>query len=548
MSVPGWLAALVSFCAYVRTLPRGLGYGDFGEMQFEAHVLGLPHATGYPLYIWLGHVFQLLPIGSIPYRMNLFSAVLGAIAIFLLYSIIVRVTGSGWGARVGAAGAALALGLSYTYWSIAIFAQRYTLHVTMALAVVWMALRFHETDDARWLAGALFTYGAMFGNHLCALSLAPGLALFVVLASPRSFLSWRRPSIALGSFAAGVLLCDVFLFWLLWRREMPSDHFHSAILPNRDLFPFLGKTDSFWRCWWFDASTKQFQYQLSTGPEWASSQLRALPHRIVGEFFPLGAAGCVVGFVLLWLRNWRLGTLLLGVFATQAALNLHYENWKVPYYFAVPYAFVAIWLGVFLASVGAKLDSLARSGPSRWSPRLRQALCIGTFGVELAVHAFANLALADPYSEWLKKVDPKSADLVATNLGSRPDLSQDEGAEGQARALLEHVEDGSLVYAEWDNVYPLLYVAAVQGLRPHLTVQESYPVPSGWGFSEAKQGFVREQLKRRSVYLQGDPKGAEGAGYVLTETVPGLWQFCPMSPPLLLPGLQATRAWCRGAK
>jgi hypothetical protein len=529
-SSPGLLAALACFCEYVRTLPPGLADHDFGEMQFEARVLGLPHASGYPLYIWLGHLFELLPVGSIPYRLNLFSAFFGAVAVFLVFAIVVRVVGSTWGARLGAAAAALALGLGYTSWSIATFAQMYTLHVAMALAVVWLALRFQETRSDRWLAGALFTYGAMFGNHLCALSLAPGLGLFVVLTAPRSLLTWRRPVIALVAFAAGVLLCDVLLFWLLWRRHLPWDHMNAAILPNRDLYPFVGQGDSFWRCWWFDASTKQFQYQMSAGSEWSRLQLRGLPHRLVGELFPLGVAGSLVGFGLLWRRNWRLGVLLLALFATQALLNAGFDGWKVRYYFATPYACAAIWLGVLLAWVGQRLERAARSGPSRWPLPLRAAAFTGLFGAELATHAYASAALVDPYKAWLEKIDPKSLELVAPNLGARPDHSHDAGAEWHARDLCAHIEDGSLVYANWDQLYPLLYVAIVEGLRPNLTAQENYPAPGGWGFSEARQRFVREQLQHRSVYLQGNPDGARGTGYDLTEIAPGLWQFRATPP------------------
>jgi hypothetical protein len=526
---PGLVAALVCFSAYVRTLTPGLAHHDFGEMQFETRVLGLPHASGYPLYVWLGHLFELLPIGSVPYRLNLFSAVCGSIGVFLVFATVVRIVGPGWGSTLGAAAAAMALGLGYTYWSVALFAQMYTLHIALTMLVVWLGLRFQETDDERWLAGSLFTYGAMFGNHLCALSLAPGLGLFLVSTSPRSLLSWRRPLIALGAFAAGVLLCDVFLFWLLWRRSLPWDHFHTAIFPNSDLFPFLANGNSFWRCWWFDASTMQFQYQLSTTPEWGPMQLRGLPHRLVGEFYPLGVLGSLVGFGLLWGRNWRLSVLLLGIFAAQTALNVHYENWKVPYYFVTPYTCAGIWLGVLLSSAGQRLERLARLGRWRWGPPFRHAAFMGLFGGELAVHAFANLALIDPYRAWLGKTDPKSLDLVAVNLGSRPDLSHDDAAEGDARKLLEHIEDGALVYTDWEVLYPLLYVAVVEGLRPNLTVQENYPAPNGWGFSAAKQRFVSEQMKQRPVYLQGNPQGAQGPDYELTEVAAGLWRFSASS-------------------
>ena len=53
--------------------------------QFIGRVLGVAHNPGYPLYILLTHAFSYLPIGSLAYRINLFSALCGAIAVWLMF-------------------------------------------------------------------------------------------------------------------------------------------------------------------------------------------------------------------------------------------------------------------------------------------------------------------------------------------------------------------------------------------------------------------------------------------------------------------------------
>ena len=55
--------------------------GDSGELVAAVHTLGIPHPSGYPLYVLLGKLFSMaLPIGSIAFRMSLFSAVCAAAA------------------------------------------------------------------------------------------------------------------------------------------------------------------------------------------------------------------------------------------------------------------------------------------------------------------------------------------------------------------------------------------------------------------------------------------------------------------------------------
>ena len=43
----------------------GIAFGDWGEMQTVPHVLGVAHPTGYPTYILLAWLAELVPLGSI---------------------------------------------------------------------------------------------------------------------------------------------------------------------------------------------------------------------------------------------------------------------------------------------------------------------------------------------------------------------------------------------------------------------------------------------------------------------------------------------------
>ena len=76
-------------CAFVegeraKTGVPGVAVGDSAEMQWVPHTLGVLHATGYPLYTILGWAWShAIPVGTVAYRMNALSAVLGAGAVAL---------------------------------------------------------------------------------------------------------------------------------------------------------------------------------------------------------------------------------------------------------------------------------------------------------------------------------------------------------------------------------------------------------------------------------------------------------------------------------
>ncbi len=74
------LLALVTFVvgllAYLYTLAPSVStiFDDTLEFQVVIPQLGIAHPTGYPLFVLLGKLFTLLPVGDIAYRTNLLSA------------------------------------------------------------------------------------------------------------------------------------------------------------------------------------------------------------------------------------------------------------------------------------------------------------------------------------------------------------------------------------------------------------------------------------------------------------------------------------------
>ena len=81
---------VVSFIVYLSTMATTVPYWDCGEFIATSYILGVPHPPGSPLYLILGRIFSMLPLNTdIAFRVNLMSPITSAIAVMLLYLIIV---------------------------------------------------------------------------------------------------------------------------------------------------------------------------------------------------------------------------------------------------------------------------------------------------------------------------------------------------------------------------------------------------------------------------------------------------------------------------
>ena len=129
------VATLPLAALYLRTMLPGVGHtADTARFQFVGKVWGTPHPTGYPLYTVLNHFFvTLLPLGSLPWRANLLSAVFSVAAAGVFFRLLVLLSAS----RIVAAVATLLLGCTPTLWSQSVAAEVYTLNLLFVVLVLY---------------------------------------------------------------------------------------------------------------------------------------------------------------------------------------------------------------------------------------------------------------------------------------------------------------------------------------------------------------------------------------------------------------------------
>ncbi|MBI2886953.1 MAG: DUF2723 domain-containing protein [Chloroflexi bacterium] len=186
--------AVLAFSAYLTTLAPSITlrhWGiDTGELAVSVHRLAIPHPSGYPVYLLLGKLFSLIPVGDIAYRLNLMSAFFAALTVGLVtWAIYLSLASTTMAPRARMGGALVggaALSFSFTFWSQAVIAEVYALHsfflaLLVLLLLLWRS-HWESRHSSRWAALLALALGLGLGNHLTLALAVPGLALFAILA------------------------------------------------------------------------------------------------------------------------------------------------------------------------------------------------------------------------------------------------------------------------------------------------------------------------------------------------------------------------------
>jgi hypothetical protein len=209
------------FALYLVSLAPSTFWLDSSEFAAAGFVLGIPHPPGHPAYVMLAKAATLLPLGSVAFRINVLSAISGALACSMataLTLILARafLDSRTW-ASVFAVAAGLLLGGSSALWLQSVRAEVYSPHLALLLVALLMVVRWslaERTGDAeRWrgpapLAVASLLLGLLLGNHHYLVFLALPGALLLVLAEPRGrrLLLSRRAGLLLAPGAVGLLV------------------------------------------------------------------------------------------------------------------------------------------------------------------------------------------------------------------------------------------------------------------------------------------------------------------------------------------------------
>ena len=428
-----------SLALYLRTLLPGMAFDDWGELQTVPHVLGVAHPTGYPTYILTAWLFELLPIGSVAFRANLFAAVCVAVALAAMTSTSLRL-----GVRPAIAVAvAVATGAIGTIWASAVVAEVNALHLAFIALLVDRSLAWADERRARDLALGGLLIGLSLGNHLLTAFVAPFFVLFALWAGRRTLLERKR--LILVPLAAGLAGLAVYLYIPIAASLAPP-------LPYNHPTTF----DAFW----FLVTGEQFRGQYDG--LFTTSNLGTLVDGLPALWTTaLSRATAIVpilglaGLAILVVRRTAFGLACLG--ALLVGIDIWANYLRLEHYLLVP------WL---LLGIGAAvaLEAAARALETHLPGRVE-----GAAGPAMAL---AAAALA--------------ATLIAVNLPTA-DQSGDRSARTYVDTLFAALPADAAILSFWGPSAPLWHAQLVLGERPDvLVVDDTNIVYEGWGTHEAR--------------------------------------------------------------
>ena len=404
--------ALALFAVYAATAPRTVALEDDGLFILSSYFLGIEHPPGYPLFIWIGHLFTYLPFGSVAYRVHLASALFGALtggAAWLCARALI-------GGRLPAYLAAFALGVSPVFWSQAIIAEVYTLNTFFFLVLVFMGLQACPPSTlapanpgaSRWLPWMALVFGLSLSNHYpLMLLVAPA---FVILLWPL-----RRELLSRFGTLSWLVIVGVLPYaWMVRRSWQPLPiSFNGPLETIQEILFFVGRkgyagVDHSVSAGWLDR-VRFFEF---FGGE------------LLRQFAVVGTLLAVAGFVVQWrILGQRVAAFLSVAFLMPSAvllllLGFDYDSFRAHVFHVYPlpaYAVCALWTGLGFAWA---VERYARR-PSH-AAVAEAALLALIFAFGARINLLATDDWGARYAQAVLKALPKNAVVIVTG---DPDLA-----------------------------------------------------------------------------------------------------------------------------
>jgi len=469
--------AVASFLIYYATAFRTITWWNSAECSLAAAHLGVMHPPGFLLGTILGWlILKLAVFGSAAFSLNLFAGLIAAITAVFVGLIAghylrqsassVQLSKSGQTlttASIGAIIGALTLAYSETFWSYATQFNPYIFTVLLTALILWAMIKWSKnTDSAGWILVIALLFGLDFSVHRTNLLMAPGVIIWMLIFSPRSFLSARTWIYGVGGLVLGLA-------------------FHLLIIPMAAAKPFLNASSpDTLSGFWDYVSLKQLGggFLVNFAPRNASlwdvqimDYLRAFSVNFFSWKGPVPIVGVlpgifgIVGLISLWRRHTRLAIGMVVLFLLTSVGAILYFNIPADYFrslfrhYMPSFIIFSIWIAYGIGSLLLyMLNFLKLHG------LLNYLLII------VLLLALPGYQIARNYHEL--------------------DGSKNYFTEDYALNILNNLPEFSILLTFGDNdTFPLWYFQVVEDVRPDITILNNSLLNTTW--------FIRQSLARQ---------------------------------------------------
>jgi len=484
---------LFPFFIYLDTLAPSITWrhdgADGGDLIAAAYTLGIPHPTGYPLYVLLARLFTFLPWGDIAYRVNLMSAFFAAATIPLVYlasSILlaptmeteedpilgtaegpVLSTAEGWSDRIArlaaAVTAALAFAFSPVFWSQAVIAEVHALNAFFVALMIYLLSSWHNTRTSSsgpcLFYSLAFFYGLSLGNHLSMLFLLPAGLLLALRGEFRRFLKPKTLATASAFFLLGL---SVYLYLPLRAAQHPPINWGD---------PHTGPGFT-----WLVSARLYREFIFALPWKYIPARVSAWSALLIQQF---GWWGPFLGLTGLWFW-WSEDRILCGFLAIFVLISSIYAigyNTTDSYVYLIPSLLVmALWLGKGVHCVLVAL---------------REFLC----GIVRAVSSSSAFFLLSSCAFLLLPLFSLVSNYSAL------DLSSDKTASDYGLGVLRTLPANAIIITDTDaHTFALWYFHYAERIRPDVAVLNATLLQYDW---------YREGIRRLYPQLAVPSPGSE---------------------------------------
>ena len=325
---------LLAFLIYYSTLLPGFDLGDTPSFQVMGGMPSITPRDGYPLYFGIGRLFT-WGHSDPAHALNLASAAAAAVACAVIVLVALEISGS---LAAGVASALFVAG-SYTFWSQAVIAEVYALHVCLIGTTLFLLLRWERQPGAWRLSCFLAAYALSFSHHLTMVLLGPAYAVFVLRRAPGGwrFVLNRRVLLSSAGFTVLGAVPYLWNFRALWLVPMPPEHVRDAV-----------------EAFWFDVTKADWRDTMvgSVPADMAVERLRMYAFDLCQQFGVIVPIIAVVGAVRLFRTRVDHAWLFLGVYVVTLLFALTYNVGDSHVFFLPPHLALALLTAPGIVAIG----------------------------------------------------------------------------------------------------------------------------------------------------------------------------------------------------
>jgi hypothetical protein len=519
------LAALGVFLLYAITLAPTTQFWDTSEYIATAHIAGIPHPPGNPLFVVLARTWDVLlsPFGlPVAVRINLFSAMMGALAHGCWFLVVHRILAYFSDSRrfrlAGAAVAVLVSASAFTVWNQSNVNEKvYTISLFTIALLSWLAFRWRDHlgqgKDDNLLLLMVFVLALSVGNHMMAFLAAPALLAFILVVHPRTLLNWKLYGLAI---PVGLLGLSIHLFLPIRAGLQPVINEADPTCPS--IGSALTSIVTMGRAGCYDLSQSLERKQYDKPSVTVNPMVPDMPRDAhlftrqvlnYAQYFDWQWARSVAGNMG-WFGGFRpLFTLIFSLLGVVGAWVHWQRDRKSFLYMGLLFATLSLGLTFYLnfkygftlpqALMRQELLSMVNSPQDLTEVRERDYFFIVSFSLWGLWVGVGLAALWQSLTETLTARGNRRAELMASPVlvfallplllnWTWASRRNDYTARDWAYNLLMSIEPYGIVFTNGDNdTFPLWYLQEVEGVRRDVTVMVMSYLNTNWYVKQIKR-------------------------------------------------------------